>query len=182
MLVNYQEVTSTCKTVGDFRKVFNDAFILNAKYMFGISVTVACEKFARFNGMSPNDTLIEQYHNLQGWVALEEGEYNSLIKSKGNYSKPTPPWIQQLWIFAKNVSFEACLWAMNENSKSFEILSEDENKTVHTGFVKITGGPYNDASTLTWHANLETYKGLEHREKHACRQKRERKTSENCDY
>ena len=175
MLVNYPEVTSTCKTVGDFKEVFMAAYIAYVKKQYREEkVDEASSFFANFNG-TPNETFVQQGENLQGWAAYEEGVFKSQqaeLKRKGYGINPSPPWIDQLWIFIKNVSFQSCLWAMNEKSKSFEM----ETKTgdaFNTGFVRITGAPYADTSSLTWLTDLTTYRALPHTAKPECRQKKE---------
>jgi len=175
MLVNYPEVTSTCKTVGEFKEVFMSAYMAYVKKHYRESkVDEASAFFANFNG-TPNETFVQQGENLQGWAAYEEGVFKSQqaeLKRKGYGINPSPPWLDQFWIFIKNVSFQSCLWAMNEKSKTFEM----ETKTgdaFNTGFVRITGAPYADTSTLMWLTDLTTYRALPHAAKPECRQKRE---------
>jgi len=183
MLVNYPEVTSTCKTVGDFKEVFMAAYMAYVKkYYREEKVDEASAFFAKFNG-TQNDTFIQQGENLQGWAAYEEGLFNSQqaeTKRKGYGINPSPPWIDQLWIFVKNVSFQSCLWAMNEKSKTFEMETKTGDN-FNTGFVRIIGAPYADKSTLVWLTDLTTYRGLPHVDKPECRQKREERERERDD-
>jgi hypothetical protein len=70
---------------------------------------------------------------------------------------------------------------MNEKSKTFEM----ETKTgdaFNTGFVRITGAPYADKSTLMWLTDLTTYRALPHSAKPECRQKQERAMEFDDDY
>ena len=166
MLVNYPEVATTCKTVGDFKQVFMDAYI----------------GYASGNYLLPADisrvtTRAEQYAGFQRWVASEEAEYNKQsaeFRRKQVGFTPTPPWVRNReWVFGKNVNFENCLWAMNVLSKTFEM--EEPVGTPHTGFVQITGNPQIDSSKLTWlNADLGNYKGIPHAKKSACKQKQAR--------
>jgi hypothetical protein len=175
MLVNYPEVTSTCKTVCDFKEVFMGAYIAYVKKNYGeVNVDKASTFFANFNG-TPNDTFVDQGENLQGWAAYEEGLFKSQqaeLQRKGYGINPSPPWIDQFWIFVKNVSFQSCLWAMNDRSKTFEMETKT-GEMFNTGFVRITGAPYADKSTLTWLTDLTTYRALPHSSKPACQQKRQ---------
>jgi hypothetical protein len=175
MLVNYPEVTSTCKTVGNFKKVFMEAYIQYVKRHYeDTNVNYSSAIFAKLNN-TPNETFVEQGENLQGWAAYEEGLYKSSqaeLKRTGNGVVPRPPWFDKLWVFVKNVSFTSCLWAMNEKSKTFEMETKTGNN-FNTGFVKIIGPPYTDTSLLIWLTDLETYKGFPHKEKPVCKQRRE---------
>ena len=163
MLVNYPEVTTTCKTVGEFKQVFMDAYI---GYALGHYLLPA--------EISTVTTRAEQYAAFQRWVASEEAEYKKASASfRRNQSgfEPTPPWVRnKKWVFGKNVNFENCLWAMNTLSKTFEM--EEPIGAPHTGFVQITGNPHVDSSRLTWlNSDLGNYKGIPHTPKPVCRQK-----------
>ena len=175
MLANFPEVTTTCKTVKDFRKFFMEAYMPYVKKFYDIkTVEENCAKFAQLNS-SPNETLVDQYFNLQGWVEMEEKQFNSeqteFIKNGGRCA-PMPPWNSKLWIFAKNITVNACFWAIDERSKTFEM----ETKTgdaFNTGFVKIAGMPFEGKSELTWLTDLETYQDFPHNRKPEWKQKRE---------
>jgi hypothetical protein len=174
MLVNYPEVTTTCPTVGDFQQVFMDAYIGYVTRNFGKSVIE-----------DASATRAVQYEELQKWVVQEEAEYNeandALRRNRGGII-PTPPWYNKVWVFAKNVNFENCLWAMNARSKTFEMATLDEiTEKPHTGFVQIASNTLPRASKLTWLTNLETYEGLPHQTKTACKQKREQQERERND-
>ena len=176
MLVNYPEVTATCKTVGDFKKVFMEAYIAYAKKYYGEEkVEKASAFFAKFNGNSPNETFVEKGENLQGWAAYEEGLLKSAeaeFKRKGYGFHVVPPWVNKLWVFVKNVSFLSCLWAMNERSKTFEMETKTDD-AFNTGFVRIASSTLPDDSTLTWLTDLTTYRGFPHKPKPVCKQKRD---------
>lgn len=184
MLANYPEVTTTCKTVGEFKEVFISAYMVYVKKYYTESrVNSSCETFAKFKKSissvsNENETLSDQYYNLQGWVALEEGEYNSAQKEldKLGYGiHRTPPWIDQLWVFVKNVSFESCLWAINERSNTFEMDTKTGDK-INTGFVRIIGSSVSDDSQLIWLTDLNSFESLPHNSKPDCRQKKEEKS------
>jgi len=163
MLVNYPEVVTTCKTVGEFKQVFMDAYVgyASGNYLMPIDVSTVT-------------TRAEQYAEVQRWVASEEAEYNKQsaeFRRKQVGFTPTPPWVRnKKWVFGKNVNFENCLWAMNVLSKTFEM--EEPVGNPHTGFVQITGNPHVVSSKLTWlNADLGNYKGIPHAKKAACKQK-----------
>lgn len=166
LLVNFPEVTSTCNTVGDFKQVFMDAYIGYVIRNFGKS---AIE--------NTDTTRFVQYEELQKWVVQEEAEFkaasDTLRLNRGGIV-PSPPWFNKAWVFAKNVNFENCLWAMNSLSKTFEMETLDETTgKPNTGFVRIEGNPKNTTTKLTWLTNLETYEGFPHQTKPVCKQKRE---------
>jgi hypothetical protein len=173
MLVNYPEVTTTCKTVGEFKQVFMDAYVGYAlgHYLMPAEVSTVTSR-------------AEQYADFQRWVASEEAEYNTL-SAKYRYDKigftPSPPWLRNpKWIFGKNVNFENCLWAMNVLSKTFEM--EEPVGTPHTGFVQIIGNPKLDSSKLTWlNTDLGNYKGIPHAKKAVCKQKQAKLDKEDGD-
>jgi hypothetical protein len=163
MLVNYPEVATTCKTVGEFKQVFMDAY-----------VGYALENYLMPTDVSTVTTRAEQYAEFQRWVASEEAGYKkesaAFQRTRGGFV-PTPPWVRnKKWVFGKNVNFENCLWAMNVLSKTFEM--EEPLGNPHTGFVQITGNPHIDSSKLTWlNTDLGNYKGIPHAKKEACKQK-----------
>jgi len=78
------------------------------------------------------------------------------------------PWLNAFWIFAKNVTFEKCLWALNVQSNTFityvldkdaceyELDFELKPQAIH-GIVRLDGN-----SQLTWLVNLYNYKGTPH--------------------
>jgi len=174
LLVNFPEVTSTCPTVGDFKQVFMDAYIGYVIRNFGKAVI-----------KNTATTRAVQYEELQKWVVQEETEYNaaseSLRRNRGGIV-PAPPWFDKAWVFAKNVNFESCLWAMNSLSKTFEMETLDETTgKPNTGFVNIASNTLPMASKLTWLTNLETYEGFPHQTKPACKQKREQQERERAD-
>lgn len=81
------------------------------------------------------------------------------------------PWLNAFWIFAKNVTFEKCLWALNVQSNTFitYVLDKDEGEyeldfelkplAIH-GIVRLDGN-----SQLTWLVNLYNYKSTPHLQK-----------------
>jgi hypothetical protein len=171
LLVNFPEVTTTCPTVGDFKQVFMDAYIGYVIRNFGKAVI---ENTAT--------TRAVQYEELQKMVVQEEAEYNAasdLLRRNRCGIIPSPPWFNKVWVFAKNVNFESCLWAMNALSKTFEMETLDETTgKPNTGFVKIASNTLPMASKLTWLTNLETYEGFPHQTKPVCKQKREQQERE----
>jgi hypothetical protein len=148
-LVNFPELTTTCKTVGELKSEFCVAYMryaLNNKYKDnGIQLISKIEE--------------QQYARLQKWVMDEEASY----KARQNQPRPYEPWRNPLWVFGKNVTFENCLWAMNVDSKTFETL--DSSGKTNTGFISVEGNPSNDDSKITWLTDLSTYQGIQHNEK-----------------
>jgi len=171
MLVNYPEVTSTCPTLGDFKQVFVDAYMGYLVRNFGKS---AIENITATRAI--------QYEYLQTWAIKEETEYKEaieIIRRNQGGIVPAPPWFNKLWVFAKNVNFENCLWAMNSLSKTFEMETVDETTgKPNTGFVKIASNTLPSASKLTWLTNLETYEGFPHETKPMCKEKKEQQERE----
>ena len=150
-LVNFPELTTTCKTVGELKSEFCVAYMrytLNNKYKDNSTLLLLIDK-----------TEEQQYARLQQWVMDEEASY----KARQNQPRPYEPWRNPLWVFAKNVTFEKCLWAMNIESKTFETL--DSSGKTNTGFISVEGNPSNDDSKITWLTDLSTYQGIEHYQK-----------------
>ena len=149
-LVNFPELATTCKTVGELKSEFCVAYMryaLNNRYKNnGIQLISETEEQ-------------QQYSRLQKWVMDEEASY----KARQNQPLPYEPWRNPLWVFGKNVTFENCLWAMNVDSKTFETL--DSSGKTNTGFIRVEGNPSNDDSKITWLTDLSTYQGIEHNEK-----------------
>ena len=178
MLVNYPEVTTTCKTVGDFRKVFADAYIAHLLWVYDKRAIEQC----CFPHSITKDNRGVLYDAFQKWVLEGEVEYKQDCAEfkRRQGLVPTPPWVDKKWVFGKNVNFQSCLWAMNNLSKTFEMETLDEaTGKPNTGFARIQGNPkYNysyDYPTIEWLTNLETYQGLPHERKEECFQKRQEK-------
>ena len=86
-----------------------------------------------------------RYQHLQQWVATEEKEYQADPSRYGS-----PPWaVWSLWVFAKNITWQNCLFAMSKVSGTFP----------GNGLLQITGHFSKPTSAIKWLVPLEPYIG-----------------------
>jgi len=170
-IVNHPEWQTNCLTIGQLKEAFTVAYLAYIEKQYGKSMY----DFKQFERVYECPEL-DRYENIQIWVAYKE-------------RMEKEPWLNAFWIFAKNVTFEKCLWALNVQSKAFityEVLeedypadnyfhdSEDEDvdeknvnlkpRAVH-GIVRVDGNSIDNKTTLTWLVNLYNYRGTPHLDK-----------------
>ena len=147
-LATFPEEAQKCTTVGEFKRLFQNL------YVPFIRVHYPRQYHAK--------KIDYDYYSIQKWVADEEQVYTS-DKAKGMHFPP--PWLNPMWVFAKNVTFENCLWALNVVSKTFKMDQVDENGVPFTGYLRIVGNPQKTDSRIEWLDNLSTYKPFMHQRK-----------------
>lgn len=173
-LANFPEVQA-CKTIGELRQAFMTAFMpYLLRDFLGLKDILQYYVDSKFN--MPYNTPEEQYCVLQKWVAQEENDYR-----RANFECK----IGRHWTMAKNVTFENCLWAMCDKSKTFEmdtVKATDEE--IKWGFIQIQGNFKDDRSRIVWQTDLNTYTKVPHLEKKPCKQKieKEARRNEELDY
>ena len=160
-LVNFPAEATKCRTVGEFKKAFIEAFIpyISQKYKTQLN---SLDDYEHAHNLQDDC----RYKTIQAWVADCDAEY------KAEPSR-LAPWYNPLWIFAKNVTFEKCLWAMNVVSKTFEMDTCDSTLgKPYTGFIAVEGNPASMSAKINWlQPDLTTYTGLPHNRKPFCKQK-----------
>jgi hypothetical protein len=95
------------------------------------------------NDLAPVENLANKvrYQHLLQWVANEEQEYKADPRS-------SPPWANwSLWVFAKNITWQNCLFAMSKVSGTFPL----------NGLIQITGHFSKPTSAIKWLVPLEPY-------------------------
>ena len=176
-LANFPEVQA-CKTIGELRQAFMTAFMpYLLRDFLGLKDILQYYVDSKFN--MPYNTPEEQYCVLQKWVAQEEDDYR-----RANFDCR----IGRHWTMAKNVTFENCLWAMCDKSKTFEMdtvkATTASASEITWGFIQIQGNFKDDRSRIVWQTDLNTYTKVPHLEKKPCKQKieKEARRDEELDY
>lgn len=161
-LYTFPELQESCHTIGAFKKAFINAYVPYAYakfYSWCMCDQNSLMAYLNAPGLSHED----KYALMQMWVAEKETKYNRM---PNDYNKRlSQPWQNAFWVFAKNVTFEKCLWAMDAKSKAFEMVTLDQAGKPNTGFVSIEDNPMHDASKLTWLTDLASYVGYCHTKK-----------------
>ena len=151
----FPEVRDRCKTLGELKTAFAEALVSRLIYMFdnrwGNNESFLL--YEKANALA-KDNLRVRYDNLQAWVAYLEKTCKE-------------PWQQTpMWSLAKNVTFENCLWAINEKSQTFK--TQNEAGEYQWGFIRIEEG----GDAVTWICrDIREYNRIEHNPKKACRAK-----------
>jgi hypothetical protein len=152
-IVNHPEWQTNCLTIGLLKEAFTAAYLAYIEKQYGKSMY----DFKQFERVYECPEL-DRYENIQIWVAYKE-------------RMEKEPWLNAFWIFAKNVTFEKCLWALNVQSNTFityvldkdaveyELDFELKPQAIH-GIVRLDGN-----SQLTWLVNLYNYKSTPHLQK-----------------
>ena len=161
-LYTFPELQQKCLTVGAFKKAFIDAYVpyVYAKFY----------SWCMVNQNSLYDLLIvpgltndDKYALMQMWVSEQETKYNRMPNDW--QKKLCQPWRNAFWVFAKNVTYEKCLWAMDAKSKTFEMPKLDPAGETVYGFAVIEGNPLHEASKIVWQTDLANYIGHSHNKK-----------------
>jgi len=154
----FPEVRDRCKTLGELKTAFATALVPRLIYMFD-NRWGNNESFLLYEKANalPKDNLRVRYDNLQAWVAYLEKTCKE-------------PWEQTpMWSLAKNVTFENCLWAINEKSQTFK--TQNEAGEYQWGFIRLQEGNEKD-TPITWICrDIREYNRIEHNPKKACRAK-----------
>jgi len=180
-ITNFPEV-SACKTISEFKTAYMAALIpyihvkyYNSKYDRGFS---AFEYWLEKNNTSEikkntPTTPLEEYTNLQRWVQARETEWQRLSERDKSNNPHLQPWSNNLWVFAKNVTFEKCLWTLDMRSKTFAISGgvRNEDETTYVwGLIQISD------QNITWLVpELENYHFYPHKNKPECKKKTEQR-------
>ena len=131
-----------CTTLGHLEEAFQNAVVPNLLMQHQRS---SCE-FLSWEKQTFGDILLpnkNRYAHLQQWVAQEEKKYKANPRGYG-----TPPWASwSLWVFAKNITWQNCLFAMSKVSGTFPL----------NGLLQITGHFSKPTSTIKWLVPLEPY-------------------------
>jgi hypothetical protein len=145
-LATFPEEAQKCTTIGDLQLLFQNTYVPYVRVQYPRQAT---------------DSMTD-YSTIQKWVAAEEQQYTA-DKAKGMLFPP--PWLNSLWVFAKNVTFENCLWALSYLSKTFLMDQLDEKGIPYTGYLRILGDPKKADSFIIWLDNLSTYQPYRHERK-----------------
>lgn len=178
VVINWPEWQHTCDTVGKLRQGFHTAYAIHVKTQYRNLLrtfeewhAIHCYKSNEASYTEPADL----YNTLQMWVAFKE-------KNEAN------PWRNALWIFAKNVTFENCLWALNVESKTFASVNSGSDPVlvqpvlvqpglVQPGLVQLLTPIVNDLTPIKWLQDLHNYRftAIAHAPKPPCKEKLERR-------
>lgn len=160
-IVTFPELQTQAMTVGAFKKAFINAYV---PYVYAKYSSCMCDQSTLIAYLNaPRLTNEDKYALMQMWLAEKETKYNRM---PNDYNKKlSQPWRNAFWVFAKNVTFEKCLWAMDAKSKTFEMPKLDPAGETVYGFVKIEGNPLHDASKIVWQTDLANYIGHVHKKK-----------------
>ena len=161
-LVTFPELQQQALTIGTFKKAFINAYVpyVYAKFYSWCMVNQN-SLMAYLN--APRLTNEDKYALMQMWVSEQETKYNRM---PNDYNKKlSQPWRNAFWVFAKNVTYEKCLWAMDAKSKTFEMPKLDPAGETVYGFAVIEGNPTHDASKIVWQTDLVNYIGHVHKKK-----------------
>ena len=144
-LTNYPELVKIT-TLGDLQAAFCAAFIpwISQNHRRSVDAFETWEK----NEYPLNNVHAQRYAHLQAWVIHEEQEYNTVAAK--NYSfgiSRSAPWVlYPMWIDAKQITWENCLFAMSKISGTFP-----------NGLLEITGHYTKPTSQIKWVVSLEPY-------------------------
>ena len=166
VVVNWPEWQETCDTVGKLRQGFYTAYAIHVKSQYRTFQEWHAVHFYNSKDASTEEPA-DLYNSLQMWVALKK-------KNEPN------PWRNALWIFAENVTFEKCLWALNVASNTFASLltsSVASDLVVQPGLVQLLTPIVNDLTPIKWLQDLNNYRftAIAHAPKPACKEKLERR-------
>jgi len=179
-LYTFPELQAQCLTVGAFKKAFINAYVPYVYAKYSSCMYDQSSLMAYLN--APRLTNEDKYALMQMWLAEKEIKYNRM---PNDYNKKlSQPWRNAFWVFAKNVTYEKCLWAMDAKSKTFEMPKLDPAGETVYGFAVIEGNPLHEASKLVWQTDLSNYIGHSHKKKPENKQKvaqREKESREDLD-
>ena len=145
-LTNYPELAKIT-TLGELQAAFYTAFIpwISHKHPRSVDAFETWEK----NEYPLNNVHVQRYAHLQAWVLHEEKEYNTAAAKNYSFgiSRLAPPWVlYPMWIDAKQITWENCLFAMSKISGTFP-----------NGLLEITGHYSKPTSQIKWVVSLEPY-------------------------
>lgn len=150
----FPEVRDRCNSLSELKKAFAEAFVPRIIFLFDDRWRNN-EPFLSYEtaNVLPIDNEDQRYNNLQAWVAYLEKTCKK-------------PWEETaMWSFAKNVTFENCLWAINEKSQTFK--TQNEADEYQWGFIRLEKG-----ELINWICrDIREYNIIEHNPKEACRAK-----------
>jgi len=147
-LTNYPELAKIT-TLGDLQSAFYTAFIpwISQKHPRSVDAFETWEK-NEYPLVYGSNVSAQRYAHLQAWVIHEEKEYNTAAAK--NYSfgiSRSAPWsMYSIWIDAKQITWENCLFAMSKISGTFA-----------NGLLEITGHYSKPTSQIKWVVSLEPY-------------------------
>jgi hypothetical protein len=147
-LTNYPELAKIT-TLGDLQAAFYTAFIpwISQKHPRSVDAFETWEK-NEYPLLYGENVSAQRYAHLQAWVIHEEKEYNTAAAK--NYSfgiSRSAPWaMYSIWIDAKQITWENCLFAMSKISGTFP-----------NGLLEITGHYSKPTSQIKWVVSLEPY-------------------------
>jgi hypothetical protein len=153
-------------TLGQLEEAFQQAVVPNLLMVHDRSSDqfLTWEKRTFGSNTLPNKV---RYQHLQQWVATEEKEYQADPRRYGS-----PPWaVWSLWVFAKNITWQNCLFAMSKVSGTFP----------GNGLLQITGHFSKPTSAIKWLVPLEPYIGTYFIQKPISAAKRKRLDEEDDD-
>ncbi len=139
-LTNFPELVKIT-TVGDLQTAFTAAYIpwLLLKYERSVYAFETWEALKYPLAERSNPAV--RYAHLQAWVSFEEQEYNTSGAVRGG------PWLlYPIWIAAKHITWENCMFAMSKISGTFA-----------NGLLEITGHYSKPNSQIQWVVSLEPY-------------------------
>lgn len=168
-LANFLEWEKNCNTVGELMAAFYKAFVpyilLEFEDRWGNNT--AFLDWEQKTHPSPGQSSVskkQRYEHIQEWVKHCEKTCKT-------------PWLNPMWVFAKHVTFENCLWAMNERSQTFK--TQDEDDTYQWGIIRVKGsGSLDDPIIWLQYGGMSTYKATRHNAKPPCLQKQRREQAE----
>lgn len=155
-LANFLEWEKNCNTVGELMTAFYEAFVpyilLEFEDRWGNNT--AFLDWEQKTHPSPGQSSVskkQRYEHIQEWVKHCEKTCKT-------------PWLNPMWVFAKHVTFENCLWAMNERSQTFK--TQDEDDTYQWGIIRVKGSGSLD-NPIIWlqYGGMTTYKATRHNPK-----------------
>ena len=142
VLLKNREWPTTCLTVGALRDAFYAVYVpyIFTQYANCIDTFLQWEREHLLDLADTPDSK-DRYDHLQAWVHFLQKKFDE-------------PWRNPLWIFAKNVTFNSCLWALNVKSETFAQYGSGPqyatNNTLTFGFIEILGPPFNPSSPIKW--------------------------------
>ena len=146
-LTHYPELAKIT-TLGALQTAFYTAFIpwLSHKHWRSVEAFESWEKIEHpllYTSSVPT----QRYAHLQAWVLHEEQEYNAAAAKNSYGVARLAPWARySIWIDAKQITWENCVFAMSKISGTFA-----------NGLLEITGHYSKPTAQIKWVVSLEPY-------------------------